>query len=93
MPDPIRLDAERDLGLYELALAAEAAKAELALSAQVQRPYSYESLLRDIERLPVGLSGDPRRPPVRTTLHLRDQLALSLEGNPYGAMGLLRGRW
>ena len=73
--------------------AAEAAKAELALRSQVQSPYSYESLLRDIERLPVGLSGDPRRPTVRATLPLRDQLALSLEGNPYGAMGILRGRW
>ena len=73
--------------------AAEAAKAELALRSQVQSPYSYESLLRDIERLPVVLSGDPRRPTVRATLPLRDQLALSLEGNPYGAMGILRGRW
>jgi|TARA_R110000824_G_scaffold279574_1_gene467762 hypothetical protein len=73
--------------------AAEAARKELALLSQIQRPYSYEDLLRGIERLPVSLVGDPRRPAVRATIPLEDQLALSLEGNPYGAMGLLRGRW
>ena len=73
--------------------AAEAARKELRLKQQVQQPYSYEDLLQEIVSFPVGVVGDPRQPRVRATIPLRDQLALSLEGNQQGGMGFLRGRW
>lgn len=73
--------------------AADAARADLRLKQQLQSPYSYEDLLRGIESFPVGLVGNPREPSVRATIPLKDQLALSLEGNPYRGMGILRGRW